>query len=166
MNARIGPIRFDFTFPHDLFVRSLPRNSASLILFFSYWFFIACGGLVIFWQVKVWLGDNADHYYVLSRFLLSRMLTVTKVQVRPVKRLSWHRAYQQLFRFIDVFFGYCFLYFVSCQASSMSLSRSLSSLLRVKFIVFLLSSLCLGSKGNVGLFYTGWLTWFESSFVC
>lgn len=30
-------------------------------------------------QVKVWLGDNADHYYVLSRFLLSRMLTVTKV---------------------------------------------------------------------------------------
>lgn len=30
-------------------------------------------------QVKVWLGDNCDHYYVLSRFLLSRMLTVTKV---------------------------------------------------------------------------------------
>ncbi|KAH6816922.1 P-loop containing nucleoside triphosphate hydrolases superfamily protein, partial [Perilla frutescens var. hirtella] len=29
--------------------------------------------------VKVWLGDNADHYYVLSRFLLSRMLTVTKI---------------------------------------------------------------------------------------
>uniref|UniRef100_A0A453J9X8 Uncharacterized protein n=1 Tax=Aegilops tauschii subsp. strangulata TaxID=200361 RepID=A0A453J9X8_AEGTS len=26
--------------------------------------------------VKVWLGENADHYYVLSRFLLSRMLTV------------------------------------------------------------------------------------------
>lgn len=32
-----------------------------------------------FVKVKVWLGDNADHYYVLSRFLLSRMLTVTKV---------------------------------------------------------------------------------------
>ncbi|KAK9713736.1 hypothetical protein RND81_06G048100 [Saponaria officinalis] len=31
-----------------------------------------------FVKVKVWLGDNADHYYVLSRFLLSRMLTVTK----------------------------------------------------------------------------------------
>ena len=30
-------------------------------------------------QVKVWLGDHADHYYVLSRFLLSRTLTVTKV---------------------------------------------------------------------------------------
>ncbi|KAL8520638.1 hypothetical protein ACS0TY_011249 [Phlomoides rotata] len=31
-----------------------------------------------FVKVKVWLGDNSDHYYVLSRFLLSRMLTVTK----------------------------------------------------------------------------------------
>nr|CAB3502328.1 unnamed protein product [Digitaria exilis] len=31
-----------------------------------------------FVKVKVWLGENADHYYVLSRFLLSRMLTVTK----------------------------------------------------------------------------------------
>ena len=28
----------------------------------------------------MWLGENADHYYVLSRFLLSRMLTVTKVR--------------------------------------------------------------------------------------
>ncbi|PWA64380.1 PGK [Artemisia annua] len=34
-----------------------------------------------FVKVKVWLGDNADHYYVLSRFLLSRMLTVTKVSL-------------------------------------------------------------------------------------
>ncbi|KAH9607370.1 hypothetical protein KSS87_020141 [Heliosperma pusillum] len=33
-----------------------------------------------FVKVKVWLGDNADHYYVLSRFLLSRMLTVTKAR--------------------------------------------------------------------------------------
>lgn len=112
---------------------------------------------VCFWQVKVWLGDNADHYYVLSRFLLSRMLTVTKVQVHPIfkefwsKRLCWHRA------FIDVLFLiFCLLpsYCLIC------LSRSLSSLLRVKFLVLLLSSLCLGSKGNVGVFYTGW---FESS---
>uniref|UniRef100_A0A0E0LKC0 2-phosphoglycerate kinase n=1 Tax=Oryza punctata TaxID=4537 RepID=A0A0E0LKC0_ORYPU len=32
-----------------------------------------------FVKVKVWLGENADHYYVLSRFLLCRMLTVTKI---------------------------------------------------------------------------------------
>ncbi|XP_028052422.1 uncharacterized protein LOC114256933 isoform X3 [Camellia sinensis] len=32
-----------------------------------------------FVKVKVWLGDNADHYYVLSRFLLCRTLTVTKI---------------------------------------------------------------------------------------
>ncbi|TXG70643.1 hypothetical protein EZV62_005578 [Acer yangbiense] len=32
-----------------------------------------------FVKVKVWLGDHADHYYVFSRFLLSRMLTVTKI---------------------------------------------------------------------------------------
>lgn len=32
-----------------------------------------------FVKVRVWLGDNADHYYVLSRFLLCRMLTVTKI---------------------------------------------------------------------------------------
>ncbi|XP_061980029.1 uncharacterized protein LOC133700499 isoform X2 [Populus nigra] len=32
-----------------------------------------------FVKVKVWLGENADHCYVLSRFLLSRMLTVTKI---------------------------------------------------------------------------------------
>ncbi|XP_075084962.1 uncharacterized protein LOC107761597 [Nicotiana tabacum] len=35
--------------------------------------------LLTFFQVKVWLGDNDDHYYVLSRFLLSRMLMVTKI---------------------------------------------------------------------------------------
>ena len=27
----------------------------------------------------MWLGENADHYYVLSRFLVSRMLTVTRI---------------------------------------------------------------------------------------
>nr|XP_010322010.1 uncharacterized protein LOC101248109 [Solanum lycopersicum] len=32
-----------------------------------------------FVKVKVWLGDNDDRYYVLSRFLLTRMLTVTKI---------------------------------------------------------------------------------------
>lgn len=32
-----------------------------------------------FVKVKVWIGENSDHYYVLSRFLVSRMLTVTKV---------------------------------------------------------------------------------------
>ncbi|XLS51772.1 hypothetical protein HN51_012449, partial [Arachis hypogaea] len=30
--------------------------------------------------VNVRLGDNADHYYVLSRFLLSKMLTITKTE--------------------------------------------------------------------------------------
>jgi hypothetical protein len=30
-------------------------------------------------QVKVFLGSNRDHYYILSRFLISRMLTVTKI---------------------------------------------------------------------------------------
>eukprot|EP00897_Mesotaenium_endlicherianum_P007861 jgi/Mesen1/7102/ME000369S06424 len=32
-----------------------------------------------FVKVRVWLGDNSDHYYVLSRFLVSRMLTVTRI---------------------------------------------------------------------------------------
>ncbi len=36
-------------------------------------------------QVKVWLGENQDHYYVLSRFLISRMLTVTKVPMNKVR---------------------------------------------------------------------------------
>ncbi|CAI5965857.1 unnamed protein product [Closterium sp. NIES-65] len=30
-------------------------------------------------QVRVWLGENDDHYYVLSRFLIARMLTVTRM---------------------------------------------------------------------------------------
>ncbi|XVF49376.1 hypothetical protein PTKIN_Ptkin04bG0006400 [Pterospermum kingtungense] len=47
--------------PH---AKSSPRNASSKYDFV---------------KVKVWLGDNADHYYVLSRFLLSRMLTVTKI---------------------------------------------------------------------------------------
>lgn len=45
-------------------------------------------------QVKVWLGDNMDHYYILSRFLICRMLTVTKIPYIKVgttlqARLSW-----------------------------------------------------------------------------
>ncbi|XLR03946.1 hypothetical protein S83_070144, partial [Arachis hypogaea] len=39
-------------------------------------------------SVKVWLGDNADHYYVLSRFLLSRTLTVTKIKLLDLSLLS------------------------------------------------------------------------------
>ena len=30
-------------------------------------------------KIKVWLGKDLDHYYILSRFLISRLLTVTKV---------------------------------------------------------------------------------------
>ncbi|KAG4171245.1 hypothetical protein ERO13_A12G198000v2 [Gossypium hirsutum] len=41
-----------------------------------------------FVKVKVWLGDNADHYYVLSRFLLSRMLTVTKIPNHVAVKIS------------------------------------------------------------------------------
>ena len=36
-------------------------------------------------QVKVWVGENLAHYYVLSRFLISRMLTVTKVPQMKVR---------------------------------------------------------------------------------
>ena len=35
-------------------------------------------------QVKVWLGEGMNHYYVLSRFLISRMLTVTKIPCMKV----------------------------------------------------------------------------------
>eukprot|EP00775_Hariotina_reticulata_P011609 gene11609-11753_t len=39
-----------------------------------------------FFKVKVWLGENMDHYYVLSRFLICRMLTVTKIPyIKAVK---------------------------------------------------------------------------------
>jgi hypothetical protein len=38
-------------------------------------------------QVKVWLGDgeSMDHYYVLSRFLISRMLTLAKIPYIKVR---------------------------------------------------------------------------------
>ena len=42
--------------------------------------------LVVTWQVRVWLGTDQDHYYVLSRFLISRMLTVTKLP--PLKAVK------------------------------------------------------------------------------
>ena len=35
-----------------------------------------------FVKVRVWLGENWKHYYVLSRFLLSRMLTAARVPQR------------------------------------------------------------------------------------
>eukprot|EP00250_Pteridium_aquilinum_P035787 c9933_g1_i1 orf=188-1594(-) len=41
-----------------------------------------------FVKVRVWLGDNADHYYVLSRFLVSRMLTVTKIPNHVAIKIS------------------------------------------------------------------------------
>ena len=30
-------------------------------------------------KIKVWLGEGLDHYFILSRFLIARVLTVTKV---------------------------------------------------------------------------------------
>lgn len=68
--SRSGSSKYDF-----VKVRSaeLLLSCSFVIMIFSFdWFCCAI-------QVKVWLGENADHYYVLSRFLLSRMLTVTKV---------------------------------------------------------------------------------------
>lgn len=41
-----------------------------------------------FVKVKVWLGTNADHYYVLSRFLVSRMLLVTKIPNHVAIKIS------------------------------------------------------------------------------
>jgi hypothetical protein len=40
-------------------------------------------------QVKVWLGEHQSHHYVLSRFLISRMLTVTKIVAKYLK-ISYH----------------------------------------------------------------------------
>lgn len=41
-----------------------------------------------FVKVKVWLGTNADHYYILSRFLISRMLLVTKIPNHVAIKIS------------------------------------------------------------------------------
>lgn len=35
-------------------------------------------------KIKVWLGENHQHYYILSRFLISRMLSVTRVPQHKV----------------------------------------------------------------------------------
>jgi hypothetical protein len=44
-------------------------------------------------QVKVWLGDTKDHHYILSRVLISRMLTVTKIPYVKV-RAAWRSMAQ------------------------------------------------------------------------
>jgi hypothetical protein len=36
-------------------------------------------------QVKVWLGEQLQHHYILSRFLICRMLTVTRIPLAKVK---------------------------------------------------------------------------------
>ncbi|XP_024400920.1 uncharacterized protein [Physcomitrium patens] len=41
-----------------------------------------------FVKVKVWLGANSDHYYILSRFLISRMLLVTKIPNHVAIKIS------------------------------------------------------------------------------
>ena len=51
------------------------KVSISIRNFFLYSLFLC----FLFLFLKVWLGDNADHYYALSGFLLSIMLTVAKV---------------------------------------------------------------------------------------
>jgi len=38
-----------------------------------------------FVKIKVWLGENREHYYILSRFLIARMLTVTRVPQNKVR---------------------------------------------------------------------------------
>ncbi|KAA6417525.1 MAG: 2-phosphoglycerate expressed [Trebouxia sp. A1-2] len=41
-----------------------------------------------FVKVKVWLGEGMSHYYVLSRFLISRMLTVTKIPYMKAVKIA------------------------------------------------------------------------------
>ena len=43
-------------------------------------------------QVRVWLCGN-DHYYVLSRYLISRTLTVTKIPYVKVSRVLYRVAW-------------------------------------------------------------------------
>lgn len=47
-------------------------------------------------QVKVWLGDTMEHHYILSRFLISRMLTVARVPITKVGPRSAARRLPQL----------------------------------------------------------------------
>ena len=43
-------------------------------------------------QVKVWLGDEehagGKHYYIMSRYLICRMLTVTKIPQMKVRDIT------------------------------------------------------------------------------
>lgn len=41
-----------------------------------------------FIKVKVWLGETQAHYYILSRFLISRMLTVTKIPYMKAVKIA------------------------------------------------------------------------------
>lgn len=43
------------------------------------WYAVDLLMFILCFQVKVWVGENLVHYYILSRFLISRMLTVTKI---------------------------------------------------------------------------------------
>eukprot|EP00878_Enallax_costatus_P038547 GHUV01043859.1.p1 GENE.GHUV01043859.1~~GHUV01043859.1.p1 ORF type:complete len:171 (-),score=14.88 GHUV01043859.1:173-685(-) len=66
---RTGTSKYDFfkvSCVHRL-TQSVPRLSRARKL------------TLLYLQVKVWLGENMDHYYILSRFLICRMLTVTKI---------------------------------------------------------------------------------------
>lgn len=60
-------------------------------------------------QVKVWLGDNADHYYVLSRFLLSRMLTVTKVLPSIHFLIDFHQSSIYIVGIVDIDVEFSFI---------------------------------------------------------
>lgn len=42
-----------------------------------------------FVKIKVRLGSHLEHYYILSRFLLSRMLTVITLPQHKVRRHGW-----------------------------------------------------------------------------
>jgi len=42
-------------------------------------------------KIKVWLGDQQQHYYILSRYLISRMLTFIRV---PQDKVRKHVVYQ------------------------------------------------------------------------
>ena len=45
----------------------------------------ASGSKYDYVKIRVWLGEGQEHYYILSRFLISRTLTVTKVPQDKVR---------------------------------------------------------------------------------
>lgn len=83
-STRNASSKYDFVKVYIRAVAAILFHTHIYFLFNSVLVLLAC---LLLFQVKVWLGDNADHYYVLSRFLLSRMLTVTKVQHPSFSRL-------------------------------------------------------------------------------